>query len=122
MTRNVVDFSYLLHSNRFHRYQCYDATDLIHGGQANAVGVTLGNGQYRGPWTHAWSESMPPLAFTFAIRVAFTDGTVRLTFSSHSSCETPTDGSSTITVVVVVVPHHGTDVTTHSHVLSRTRW
>jgi alpha-L-rhamnosidase len=64
------------------RYQCYDATEFVREGKANAVGVTLGNGQYRGPWTHAWSKAMPPLAFTFGLYVTFTDGTATMVGST----------------------------------------
>lgn len=57
-------------------YHCHDVTVSVRAGGANAVGLWLGNGQYRGKWSRAWSHAQPPLALALQLRVAFADGRV----------------------------------------------
>lgn len=61
--------------NKRLQYQAYDVTDLLKQGD-NAIGITLGNGWYRGNFSFA-SKNLygKDIALLFQLEIAYTDGT-----------------------------------------------
>ena len=67
------------------QYQTYDVTPLVHDGK-NAIGITLGNGWYRG---NIGPDGKPDqygkdLALLFQMQIIYTDGTVQQVVSDGS--------------------------------------
>ncbi|HVX50422.1 MAG TPA: family 78 glycoside hydrolase catalytic domain [Chitinophagaceae bacterium] len=71
--------------NKRLEYQVYDVTNLLKGG-ANAVGVTLGNGWYRGYIGFSGQKNFygDKLALLFQLDITYTDGTKETVISDDS--------------------------------------
>jgi len=72
------------------QYQTYDVTDMLTAGQ-NAIGITLGDGWYRGNLPFSGSRNLygEKLALLFQIRVEYADGRAEV-FGSDTACKTAT--------------------------------
>ncbi len=72
------------------QYQVYDVTDMIKQG-ANAIGVTLGNGWYRGylGWEGKKDTYGKDIALLFQLNIRYADGTTKI-IRSDSSWKTST--------------------------------
>jgi len=76
--------------NKRLQYQVYDVTSSLHAG-ANAVGIMLGDGWYRGnlKWNHERNHFGEKLAAIFQLEVTYEDGS-KETFVSDASWKTST--------------------------------
>ncbi len=74
------------------QYQAYDVTDLLNNG-SNVIGVTLGNGWWRGNigWAHINGFYGKDISLIFQLEVEFTDGS-RQTIGSDGSWKYSTNG------------------------------
>ncbi|MDE3235788.1 MAG: family 78 glycoside hydrolase catalytic domain [Bacteroidota bacterium] len=63
--------------NKRLQYQCYDVTDMLQQGY-NAIGVTLGDGWYRGTFSFATKKNIygNDIALLFQLDINYTDGTM----------------------------------------------
>jgi alpha-L-rhamnosidase len=68
--------------NKRLQYQVYDVTNLINTG-ANAIGVTLGNGWYRGilTWNHAPNSYGKDISLLLQLNITYTDGSTAIVSS-----------------------------------------
>lgn len=71
--------------NKRLQYQTYDVTNLLRDGK-NAIGVTLGNGWYRGRIGFGWKKNNygTDLSLLFQMQVIYTDGTAETIVSDGS--------------------------------------
>ncbi|THU38378.1 alpha-L-rhamnosidase [Niastella caeni] len=67
------------------QYQVYDVTSLLANGQ-NAVGVSVGNGWYRGylAWSNNKNSFGSDIALLFQLAITYTDGTTELVVTDES--------------------------------------
>ncbi len=74
------------------QYQAYDVTNLLKNG-ANAIGVTLGNGWWRGNigWAHVNGFYGSDISLLFQLELEYTDGS-RETIGTDGSWKYSTDG------------------------------